>query len=200
MDRDSRAVVEGLAAALADSGLTQAELATALGTSPSRFSTYRTGSTMPTAAFYLRALRLAAGLRAARSSGWMTPQSTVREVRQALRDGDAVWALKLVLQARDHVREVLHEDDAAADAWHAVPRSTGSREWDALLAALVEHEFVATDREPPRWTEVDPGDERPQVDFVLPSLLLGVDEIRATTPTWLAAHGVFAAERDLTTA
>ncbi|GMA86089.1 hypothetical protein GCM10025868_13390 [Angustibacter aerolatus] len=107
---------------------------------------------------------------------------------------------RLVLQARDHVREVLHEDDAAADAWHAVPRSTGSREWDALLAALVEHEFVATDREPPRWTEVDPGDERPQVDFVLPSLLLGVDEIRATTPTWLAAHGVFAAERDLTTA
>ena len=83
MDEDARAVAEGLTQALADSGLTQAEFASALGTSGSRFSTYRAGKTMPTAAFYLRALRIAASLKAAREHGWMTPQSAAREIRRA---------------------------------------------------------------------------------------------------------------------
>jgi hypothetical protein len=34
----------------------------------------------------------------------------------------------------------------------------------------------------------------------LPSLLLDETEVRATTPDWLAEHGVYAAERDLVTA
>ena len=55
MDADIRAVVEGLGEALSGSGLTQAEFAAALGTSASRFSAYRAGKTVPSAAFYLRA-------------------------------------------------------------------------------------------------------------------------------------------------
>lgn len=66
MEDDAQAVVAVLGAALAHSGLTQAEFATALGTSASRFSASRAGKTMPSAAFYLRALRLADSLEAAR--------------------------------------------------------------------------------------------------------------------------------------
>ena len=92
MDADIRAVVEGLGEALSGSGLTQAEFAAALGTSASRFSAYRAGKTVPSAAFYLRALRLAASLKAARERGWMTPQSAAREIHRALRQGDIAGA------------------------------------------------------------------------------------------------------------
>lgn len=66
MDEDSVAVSELLNRALAESGLSQAAFATALGTSASRFSTYRSGRTKPTAQFFLRAQRLAHALHAAR--------------------------------------------------------------------------------------------------------------------------------------
>lgn len=200
MDEVNCVVAQGLEQALADSGLIQADFAAALGTSASRFSTYRTGKTMPTAAFYLRALRLASNLKAAREHGWMTPQSTAREVRRALRNGDEIWALKMVLQGRDHLRELLCEGDAAADAWRATPRSTGSRRWDALLAALADHEFEAAHREPPRWADDDGERLRDGDEWVLQSLLLDDEEIRAATPGWLSSRGIYAAERDLVTA
>ncbi len=200
MDEDTRAVAEGLTQALADSGLTQAEFASALGTSGSRFSPYRAGKTMPTAAFYLRALRIAASLKAARERGWMTPQSTAREIRRALERSDHIWALKMILQGRDHLRELLRENGAASSAWLAAPASTGSRKWDALLAALADHEFEAVHRAPPRWAadegeRLEAGDE-----WILQSLLLDDAEVRAATPDWLADRGIYAAERDLVTA
>ena len=139
MEDDIQAVVDGLKAGLAQSGLTQAEFATALGTSGSRFSSYRAGKTMPSAAFYLRARRLADSLKAARDRGWMTPQSAAREIRRALRKGDDLWALKMILQSRDHLRELLGEEASASTAWIAAPRTTGDRKWDALLAAVTQH-------------------------------------------------------------
>lgn len=195
MVEDIREVVEGLGEALADSGLTQAEFAAALGTSASRFSAYRAGKTVPSAA--LRALRLAASLRAARERGWMTPQSAAREIHRALRQDDNLWALKMALQGRDHLRELLGENDEASRAWTAAPRTTGDRRWDALLAALTEHEFKAANREVPSWAEAH--DKRLDEDhaWVQPSLLLDDAEVRAVTPEWLAEHGIYAAERDL---
>ena len=92
MDENSREVMEGLEQALEDSGLTQADFAAALGTSASRFSTYRSGQVMPTGGDYLRALQLAADLKAAGEHGWMTPQTAAREIRQALREGDDLGA------------------------------------------------------------------------------------------------------------
>jgi transcriptional regulator with XRE-family HTH domain len=199
VDEDIREVADGLAAALRDSGLTQAEFATALGTSASRFSAYRSGQTVPSAAFYLRALRLARRLMSARERGWMTPQSVVREVRRALREGDELWALTLTLQGRDHLRELLRSLDDASNAWIAAPRTTGDRKWDALLAALTARAFAEAGREPPGWAESDHrrlgGD-----DWVIPSLLFSDDEVRAMTPKWLAEHGIYAAERELVTA
>lgn len=200
MEDDIQAVVNGLEAALLDSGLTQAEFATALGTSASRFSAYRAGKTVPSAAFYLRALRLADGLKTARERGWMTPQSAAREIRRALGEGDDLWALKMTLQGRDHLRELLRTNDTAGSAWTAAPRTTGDRKWDALLAALTEREFDEADREPPCWTEADGARLGEQDEWVLPSLLLSADEVRAATPQWLAEHGIYAAERDLVTA
>lgn len=200
MNEDTRAVIDGLDRALAESGLNQAEFAAALGTSAPRFSAYRAGTTAPSAAFYLRALRLSASLRAASEQGWMTPPSTSRQVRRALRQGDDLWALKMALQGRDQLRELLHQNDAAATAWASAPRTTGERAWDAFLAALTEHEFEAADREAPSWTEDDRNRLGADEEWTLPSLLLDEDEVRASTPAWLSKHGVYAAERDLVTA
>ena len=191
--------MEGLEQALADSGLNQADFAVALGTSASRFSTYRSGQVMPTAGFYLRALRLAADLKAAHEHGWMTPQIATREIRQAVRDGDDVWALKMALQARDHLHELLRVEDPAADAWRGAPRYTGDARWDALLAALAEHEFEEAGRGRLGWTETRRLAGR-AAEWVIPSLRLGENGVRAATPTWLSRWGVFAAERDLVTA
>ena len=200
MDEDSAEVVRGLEQALAASGLNQAEFAACLGTSASRFSAYRAGRTVPSAAFYLRALRLAAALESARDSGWMTPMSTAREIRLALHQGDDVWALKIALQGRDHLRELLRTDDATSDAWTASPRTTGDRRWDALLGALTRHEFMTVGRQAPTWTTRPARHLNRDDEWVLPSLLLDEPEVRATTPNWLAEHGIYAAERDLVTA
>lgn len=199
MADDIQAVADGLEAALVDSGLTQAEFATALGTSASRFSAYRAGKTVPSAAFYLRALRLADSLKIARERGWMTPQSVVREVGRALSQGDDLWAMKMALQGRDHLRELLRTNDTAGGAWTGGPRTTGDRKWDALLAALTEHEFTKADRDPPNWSSQKDKSIGEQETWVLPSLLLDEDQVRAVTPEWLAKHGIFAAERDLVT-
>ncbi len=200
MDNDTHAVTDGLAQALVDSGLTQADFATALGTSASRFSTYLSGKIDPSASFYLRALGLAQALRGARALGLMTPQSTAREVRRSLRKHDDIRALKMTLQARDHLRTLLHDPDAqteeATSAWTSTPRSTGERKWDAFCAALTEHEFTSANREPPAWTSTDTNDD----PLLVKSLLLSDDEVRASTPEWLSRHGVYAAERDLVTA
>lgn len=200
MQDEVRAVVDGLGTALGDSGLSQAEFATALGTSAPRFCTYLAGKTIPSAAFYLRALRLAEGLKVARERGWMTPPSTAREIRRALRQGDELWSLKMTLQGRDHLHELLRGGDHVSVAWTAAPRSTGDRRWDALLAALTKREFIKAGHKPPRWVVADDARLGEQEQWVLPSLLLSADEVRAATPAWLAEYGVFAAGRDLVTA
>ena len=59
MNQDTQAVIERLDAAVATSGLSLRRFAHALGTSPSRLSSYRTGRVAPSAAFLLRAERIA---------------------------------------------------------------------------------------------------------------------------------------------
>lgn len=199
MADDIQAVIDGLEAALVDTGITQAEFATALGTSASRFSAYRAGKTVPSAAFYLRALRLADSLKTARERGWMTPQSAVREISRALSQGDELWAMKMALQGRDHLRKLLRTNDPAGSAWTAAPRTTGDRKWDALLAALTEHEFTEANREPPIWSSQKDQTLGERDTWVLPSLLFDEEQVRAVTPEWLAEHGIFAAEHDLVT-
>lgn len=62
---ERRAVADHIRATIASTGLTQREFATLVGTSPSRLSTYVTGSVTPSAAMLLRINRMAKRTRSA---------------------------------------------------------------------------------------------------------------------------------------
>ena len=196
VDRDTALVVEGLRAALQNSGLSQAGFARALETSASRFSTYLSGSTSPSAAFFMRAQRLADGLNVAGLLRRATPGSTSIALRAALGEGDEVWALKMVLQGRDDVRALLSGDGAGADAWECDPGALDEPAWDALLSAVVAHEFESVGRSAPRWTQRAAGTG----PWIFANPYFDADEVRRRTPPWLAERGVHLAGRDLVTA
>ena len=193
MDQDSRAVSEQLTRALAESGLSQAAFATALGTSASRFSTYRSGRTKPTAQFFLRAARIAHALHAARDFRIMSAPATAAAIREA---SDEDWAWRMLLQGRDHLRLLLGRHDGSEAAWEAAPSTTGQAGFDALLAVLTAHEFTAAGVEPPEWSKVqalaDP--------WVPEHPFLERDEIIEQTPDYLAQANIFVPARDLVTA
>lgn len=195
MDPDTREVVAALEHALARSGLSLRGFAAALGTSHSRLSSYLRGASSPSASFFLRAIRLGTALGEAQAQGWMTPQRTASALAAALADGDERWAFKIVTQARDQVAEMLASIGSPAGAWESRPGSSGDDRWDALLAALVGHEFSVAGQAPPAWT-----DRRPAAEWVIPNLLLDNGDIRQATPDWLAERGIFIAARDLVTA
>ncbi|GLY29077.1 helix-turn-helix transcriptional regulator [Kineosporia sp. NBRC 101731] len=195
MDSDHAAVCRGLNRALEASGLSQSAFAAALGTSPSRLSTYRSGRTVPSAAFYLRAQRIGAALGETLDNGWTTPPVVADAITKALAEPDEIWAFKLVLQARDHVHEALHTRPKLAGAWEAIPPSTDRPEWDVFLAAVMEHEFRSLSMEPPDWMQQAVLTE----DWILDSPLLDEEGVRRSTPSWLALRRVYVSSRDLTT-
>lgn len=184
--------------AVADSGLSQAGFARAMGTSAGRFSTYLTGGTVPSASVYLRAMRLGKGLRDAGERSWLTPIVAIGGIREALADGDRSWALRLVLQCRDHLGRVLDGDRRLGAAWEADPGSTGFEEWDRLLAAVVGHEFETRELSSPAWTRRTVATADGQWLFGSP--FFTADEVRAATPSWFSERGIFIAGRDLLTA
>lgn len=193
MDKDSRAVVEQLGRAVVASGLSQAAFATALGTSPSRFSTYRSGKTKPTAQFFLRAGRISRALHAAHERRIMTAPATAAAVREA---SDDDWAWRMLLQGRDHLRLLLQRHDGSEAAWEAAPGTTGHASFDVLIAVLTAHEFEAAGEVPPEWTKVEalPDPWIPEHPF------LDRDEIIEQTPDYLARVNIFVPARDLVTA
>ncbi|MGC4936472.1 hypothetical protein [Kribbella sp. DT2] len=193
MDKDSQAVVEQLNCALAESGLSQAAFATALGTSASRFSTYRSGRTKPTAQFFLRARRIGHALHAAREYRIMTAPATAAAIREA---NDEDWAWRMLLQGRDHLRLLLRRHDGSEAAWEAAPGTTGQAGFDTLLAVLTAREFEAAGENPPEWSSVEALADPwiPQHPF------LERDEIIEQTPAYLAAVNIFVPARDLVTA
>jgi transcriptional regulator with XRE-family HTH domain len=193
MDKDSQAVCELLNHALAESGLSQAAFATALGTSASRFSTYRSGRTKPTAQFFLRAGRIAHALHAAREYRIMTAPATATAIREA---SDEDWAWRMLLQGRDHLRLLLRRHDGSEAAWEAAPSTTGQAGFDTLLAVLTAHEFEAAGEDAPEWSKVkalsDP--------WVPEHPFLERGEIIEQTPDYLARANIFVPARDLVTA
>jgi hypothetical protein len=195
MDADLLTMTEGLDQARRDSGLHQAAFAVALGTSAFRFSTYRSGRTAPSAVFYLRALRIGSAIKEASDHGWMTPPMTAAAIASALAEPDEIWAFKLVLQARDHLRELLALRPMTASAWEAAPQSTGRTEWDAFFAALAEHEFDAVGLPAPAWTQR----VALAADWILDSPMLDEAGVRAHTPPWLVQRHIYVSARDLTT-
>ncbi|MBK5306858.1 MAG: helix-turn-helix transcriptional regulator [Frankiaceae bacterium] len=196
-DRDALAVTARLREAVAGSGLTQAGFARALGTSASRFSTYLSGTTKPSAQLFLRAERLAGALRRADAQGLMTAPGTALALRDELHRDDLAWTWRMLLQGRDHLRLMLAgSDEELLGSWEAAPGRTGSVGFDALLAALAGNEFEVAGLSAPAWTHTSPLDPpwSPEHPFLSPA------RVAAQAPEWLRALNIFVPERDLVTA
>lgn len=197
IDRDTHEVIALLREAVASSGLSQAAFARALGTSAPRLSTYISGDTRPSAHFLVRARRLGRALGAAADRGLMSAPVTAAAMRQYLLSGEVEWIWRMLLQGRDHLTLILSErEKALIDAWEAEPASVGSTEWDALLAAVVSHEFERAGLEAPAWALTDPLEDPwlPAHPFLSP------ERVMAQTPDWLRKRNIYVPERDLVTA
>ncbi len=197
MDRDTLTVMALLREAVVRSGLSQAGLARALGTSAPRMSTYLSGDTRPSAQFLIRAQRLGRALSAVAERRMMSAPATASAMRAYLLAGETQWVWRMLLQGRDHLALILAESDqAVAGAWEAEPATTGSRGWDALLAALAAHEFERAGLKAPAWAVGDPLPESwmPEHPF------LGPERVNAQTPDWLRRRNIYVPERDLVTA
>lgn len=195
MDQDTQAVIDRLNEALSKSGLSLRQFAHALGTSPSRFSAYRSGQTAPSAAFLLRAERIAEALSQARRDRIPSSIDAVNSLRRAAKRGDEDWTYALALEMRDRLHDVLLNHKDLAPAWEAQPPPIETR-WKALTAAFVGREFSEAGLAPPRWTAAEPLDS----EWVLDTPRLTEDEIKQQTPAWLAERNIFIAAKDLATA
>ena len=195
MDQDTQAVIERLTDALATSGLSLRRFAHALGTSPSRFSAYRSGQTAPSAAFLLRAERIAAALSEARRDKIPSSIDAIDALRRAAKRGDEDWTYALALELRDRLHDILARHRELAAAWEAQPPAVEPR-WKALSAAFVGHEFNNAGLTAPKWTDV----ERLDAEWVLDTPRLTEAEIKQQTPDWLAERNIFIAAKDLITA
>lgn len=194
MDQDAQAVIDRLNEALRRSGLSLRQFSHALGTSPSRFSAYRSGRTAPSAPFLLRAERLADALFRARRDGIPSSIDAIDSLRRAANRGDEDWTFALALELRDRLHDILRRHRDLAGAWEAQPPAVESR-WKALAAAFVSHEFEEAGLPAPRWTSA-----RLDTEWVLDTPRLTDAEIKAQTPEWLADRNIFIAEKDLVTA
>jgi len=171
------------------------QLAHALGTSPSRFSSYRTGKVAPSAAFLIRAERIADAIRQARRDGVPTLIDAIDSISRAEKKGEDDWTYTLSLEARDRLREILRHRRPLAASWEAQPPSKIGDRWKTLLAAFVSHEFVDAGLPSPKWTATP----RLASGWVLDTPRLNEDEIKRQTPHWLAERNIFIAEKDLVT-
>lgn len=197
VDRDTVEVIALLRGAVTASGLSQAAFARALGTSAPRLSTYLTGDTRPSAQFLIRAQRLGQALGVARARGLMSAPVTAAAMRAYFLAGETEWIWRMLLQGRDHLATISTErDQILLDSWEAEPGPVGSAEWDALLAAVVAHEFAAAGLDAPDWSRQQPLAEPwiPEHPFLTP------DRVRAQTPDWLRRHNIYVPARDLVTA
>lgn len=195
MDQDTQVVVDRLDAALARSGLSMRRFAHALGIDASRFSAYRAGRHAPSAAFLIRAERIADGLAAARADRIPTSIDAFESIRRSLTKGDDDWTYALALELRDRLRDILRHHRELSAAWEAQPPEIAAS-WKALAAAFVSKEFDEAGLSAPKWTE------KPRLDkeWVLDTPRLTESEIKAQTPEWLAERNIFIAEKDLATA
>lgn len=195
MDEDTRAVIVRLDEAVAESGLSMRQFAHALGTSASRFSSYRNGKVAPSAAFLLRAERIAKALGEARRDKVPSAIDAIDAIRRAAVKGDDDWTYALSLEARDRLREILRRRRSLAGAWEAQPASGVDERWKTLVAAFVGHEFDEAGLPAPRWT----ASARLDHAWVLDTPRLSDAQVREQTPDWLAERNIFIAAKDLVT-
>lgn len=194
LDQDTQSVVDRLNDSLSKSGLSLRQFARAMGTDGSRFSSYRAGRVAPSAAFLIRAERIAEALSDARRDGIPTSIDAADAIRRAARKGNGDWTYALALEARDRLREILERRRALSAAWEAQPPVMADH-WTALLAAFTAHEFDDAGLPAPKWTQGVRLDD----EWVLDTPRLTDAEIKRQTPRWLAQRNIFIAEKDLVT-
>lgn len=196
LDHDTQAVVDALGAAIKSSGLPQYAFAKATGTSPSRLSSYLHGTTAPSAIYLMKAQRIGNALAEARAEQVPTPLDAAASLNHALKTATRPsGVLRYALEARDRLRDTLAHRPHLADAWHA-KATIGQPEWDALFAAIIEHEFTVAGRPAPQWSKRPPLEQ----EWIPAKGRRSEDEIRSTTPEWLRSKGILLAEADLVTA
>lgn len=195
MNQDTQAVIHRLETAVATSGLSLRRFAHALGTSPSRLSSYRAGRVAPSAAFVLRAERIANALRQARRASVPTILDAMESIRHADSKHDDDWTYALALEARDRLRDTLRRHRALAATWEVQPPANVADRWRTLIAAFVSHEFAEAGLPAPPWTE----SANLATEWVLDTPRLSEGEIKRQTPDWLAERNIFIAEKDLVT-
>ena len=195
INQDTKAVIERIDAAVATSGLSMRRFAHALGTSPSRFSSYRTGRVAPSAAFLLRAERIADALGQARRDSIPTLLDAMDSIRSADSRSDDDWTYAIALEARDRLRDILRRHRSLAATWEIQPPSTVADRWRILVCAFVSHEFMEAGLPAPPWTE----HPKLATEWVLDTPRLSEGEIKRQTPGWLAERDIFIAEKDLVT-
>jgi len=186
-------VATALHGTLTQSGLTQSDFARHLGTSATRLSTYLSGSTIPSAAIYLRALRLGAAFEHVRQHGLLTPDDVAEAVNRALAAGDADFVLRMILQARDDLRAGGIEAGELRRVWDRRSRLIEDDRFDTLFRVIVAHEFGG---HAPGWATGAHLDD----DWIVSDPFRDADTVRALTPDWLAHARIFIAERGLVTA
>ena len=189
LDADQRAVSDALRAAIESSGLTQKDFAKAIGTSPSRLSAYLHGDTAPSATLLMKCQRIGSALARARTEHIPTSLDAATSLRKALQaERRPSGVLRLLLEARDRLRDTLENRPNLADAWHA-KASTGDKQWDTLFAAIVEHEFADAGRPAPLWSHPEALSE----EWFPARGRLSEDEVRNLTPDWLSSRKIFLA-------
>lgn len=178
----------------ARSGLSLRRFAHALGTDASRFSD-RSSKIAPSAAFLLRAERIADAISRARESRIPSSIDAVLSIGTAHNNGDDDWTYALSLELRDRLRDILRNSTELAEAWEAQPPDIETH-WKALAAAFVSGEFHEAGLPAPKWTQ----GPRLANEWTLDTPRLSDGQIKEQTLRWLAERNIFIAEKDLVTA
>jgi transcriptional regulator with XRE-family HTH domain len=194
MERSLSPTVERLRASRLELRLSQADLASRIGTAQSAIARLESGDADPrlgTLERYAKAVGVA--LTVELPSAERSLDATAVAVRRSLSSGDPNDALRLLIQFLD---DAGHADAAAVHrSMRVEPETTGDRRWDALLAGIAEYASRRAGIPVPGWATA-PGRFLGQFWFVIEDLLgrpaPGLAAMSfADSPPELANRGVF---------
>jgi len=124
----------------------------------------------------------------------MTARSAVEAIRDELAAGDETMALRMAVQALDHLRAL--EGTADVAVWSAAPGTIGDRRWDTLWRAVTRRTLLEFGHPVPTWCAHV---ERLPEPWIITSLPLRRERVVRGTPADLAALNICVTEADLRT-
>ena len=136
------------------SGLTQVELSARSGVAQSSLSQIESGERVPTWTTTERLLRAAGWTVISIPTRRADTAAVAVEIKQSLADDDTAAAVRHFIQLADDL--AAESDDLRFALTLSDPPPTGSAEWDAALAGLVEYRLGQQALPLPRWVR-NPG-------------------------------------------